>query len=44
MPITKLSFSNVGPFEEVEFEFDSAGQRIHGAEQFGEVVGAVGAG
>ena len=22
MPITKLSFSNVGPFEEVEFEFD----------------------
>ena len=22
MPITKLSFSNVGPFDEVEFEFD----------------------
>ena len=22
MPITKLSFTNVGPFDEVEFEFD----------------------
>ena len=22
MPITKLRFSNVGPFEEAEFEFD----------------------
>ena len=22
MPITKLSFSNVGPFDEIEFEFD----------------------
>ena len=48
MPITKLSFSNVCPFDEVEFEFDpsrsmsSRGRTIRGSRRAMGAGGVVG--
>ena len=44
MPITSLSFTNVGPFDEVEFAFDAQVNVFTGPNNSGEIIGAVGAG
>ena len=43
MPITSLSFTNVGPFDEVEFTFDPQVNIFTGPNN-SEIVGVVGTG